>query len=172
MKISQRGAIPPFIVMDVMKAAAEREAAGEGVLHMEVGQPGTPAPQVARDALVTAMQTDALGYTVALGLPALRARTTMPELSATSRSMPVATSGGSVRSNGTAWRCMLEPINARLASSFSRNGISAVATETSCLGDTSINSMFSGAETIKSPLCHQLTRDSVKLPFSSIVALA
>jgi len=33
-----------------------------------------------------------------------------------------ATSGASPRMSGTAWRCMFEPINARLASSFSRNG--------------------------------------------------
>src|SRR5256885_8099300 len=32
-------------------------------------------------------------------------------------------------SRGTAWRCMFEPIRARLASSCSRNGISAVATD-------------------------------------------
>ena len=53
-------------------------------------------------------------------------------------SMPVPTSGASVRSSGTAWRCMFEPISARLASSFSRNGISAAATETSWFGETSM----------------------------------
>jgi aspartate/methionine/tyrosine aminotransferase len=41
---------------------------------MEVGQPGTPAPSGARAALSKAMQSDPMGYTVALGLPALRAR--------------------------------------------------------------------------------------------------
>ena len=40
-------------------------------------------------------------------------------------------------SSGTAWRGRLEPINARLASSFSRTGIRAVATETKCFGETS-----------------------------------
>ncbi len=74
MRNSRRGAVDPFIVMDVMEAARAAEAAGRHIIHMEVGQPGTPAPQGARDALVQAMQTDALGYTVALGLPALRAR--------------------------------------------------------------------------------------------------
>ena len=39
--------------------------------------------------------------------------------------MPVPTSGLSLTSVGTAWRCMLEPIRARLASSCSRNRISA-----------------------------------------------
>ena len=41
---------------------------------MEVGQPGTPAPARARAALAQAMEAGPLGYTVALGLPALRAR--------------------------------------------------------------------------------------------------
>ena len=52
--------------------------------------------------------------------------------------MPVPTSGFSVRSVGTAWRCMFEPISARFASSCSRNGISDAATETTCLGETSM----------------------------------
>ena len=45
MKVGSRATIPPFIVMDVMKAAADRQAAGGDVLHMEVGQPSTPAPR-------------------------------------------------------------------------------------------------------------------------------
>ncbi len=45
LKVSQRGAIPPFIVMDVMQAAAEREAEGKATYHLEVGQPGTRARQ-------------------------------------------------------------------------------------------------------------------------------
>ena len=44
LKVSSRGTIPPFIVMDVMCDANEMEAAGESVLHLEVGQPGTPVP--------------------------------------------------------------------------------------------------------------------------------
>jgi aspartate/methionine/tyrosine aminotransferase len=69
---SQRSAVPPFIVMDVMEAAAAREAAGHKVIHMEVGQPGTPAPRAALEAVKRALDRDTLGYTVALGLPALR----------------------------------------------------------------------------------------------------
>ena len=71
---SRRSAVPPFIVMDVMEAAAAREAAGHKVIHMEVGQPGTPAPRAALEAVKRALDRDTLGYTVALGLPALRAR--------------------------------------------------------------------------------------------------
>jgi aspartate/methionine/tyrosine aminotransferase len=71
---SARSAIPPFIVMDVMRAAAEAEAAGQRVIHMEVGQPGTPAPRAARIAVARALETETLGYTLALGLPELRRR--------------------------------------------------------------------------------------------------
>ena len=74
MRTSARGEVDPFIVMDVMEAARAEEARGRSVVHMEVGQPGTPAPAAAREALAAAMQTGALGYTVALGLPSLRAR--------------------------------------------------------------------------------------------------
>jgi aspartate/methionine/tyrosine aminotransferase len=73
-KSSRRSDVDPFIVMDVMEAARAAEAAGRHIIHMEVGQPGTPAPAGALAALSAAMGQDALGYTVALGLPALRAR--------------------------------------------------------------------------------------------------
>jgi aspartate/methionine/tyrosine aminotransferase len=74
LKVARRGRVPPFIVMDVMQAAAEREAAGDKVIHMEVGQPGTPAPRTARERVAAALERETLGYTVALGLPALRER--------------------------------------------------------------------------------------------------
>ncbi|MEO1612730.1 MAG: aminotransferase class I/II-fold pyridoxal phosphate-dependent enzyme, partial [Pseudomonadota bacterium] len=73
-RLSKRGAVDPFIVMDVMEAARAREADGQDVIHMEVGQPATPAPRLAREAAARAMASDALGYTVALGLPELRER--------------------------------------------------------------------------------------------------
>ena len=62
----------------------------------------------------------------------------MLELMAASRSMPVATSGGSVTRSGTAWRCMFEPIKARLASSCSRKGIRPADTPTIWLAATSM----------------------------------
>ncbi len=71
MKKSQRGQVDPFIVMDVMEAARKAEAAGRRIIHMEVGQPATPAPAGARRALAQALEQP-LGYTVALGLPELR----------------------------------------------------------------------------------------------------
>jgi len=74
MRNSTRSGVDPFIVMDVMEAARRAEAAGRHIIQMEVGQPGTPAPQGAREALARSMGEDAMGYTVALGLPALRER--------------------------------------------------------------------------------------------------
>ncbi|MEM9844247.1 MAG: aminotransferase class I/II-fold pyridoxal phosphate-dependent enzyme, partial [Pseudomonadota bacterium] len=71
---SRRSLVDPFIVMDVMEAARQAEAEGRHIVHMEVGQPGTPAPVGARRALAQIMEKDPLGYTVALGLPALRHR--------------------------------------------------------------------------------------------------
>ncbi len=71
-RLSARSRIESFIVMDVMRAAAAREAAGHRVIHMEVGQPGTPAPRLAREAVARALDVDPLGYTLALGHPALR----------------------------------------------------------------------------------------------------
>ena len=74
MRNSRRGAVDPFIVMDVMEAARAAEEAGRHIIHMEVGQPGTPAPAAARKALAKAMEAGSLGYTVALGIPELRRR--------------------------------------------------------------------------------------------------
>ena len=74
MRKSQRGDVAPFIVMDVMEQARRAEEAGREIIHMEVGQPGTGAPAAALDAVERAMRDNPLGYTVALGLPELRAR--------------------------------------------------------------------------------------------------
>ena len=74
-KLSRRGgAVDPFIVMDVMAAAAEKEAAGDTVIHLEVGQPSTPAPKGALAAAHAALDSDRIGYVAALGIPALRER--------------------------------------------------------------------------------------------------
>lgn len=71
---SARSAISSFIVMDVMRAAQAAERAGRSIIHMEVGQPGTPAPKVAREAVKRALDSETLGYTMALGNDNLRER--------------------------------------------------------------------------------------------------
>lgn len=72
MRQSQRGQVDPFIVMDVMEAASRAEAQGRRIVHMEVGQPSTPAPRAALDTLGQAL-SQPLGYTIPLGMPELRA---------------------------------------------------------------------------------------------------
>jgi aspartate/methionine/tyrosine aminotransferase len=74
MKIASRADIAPFHVMEVMKAAAERERVKGDVLHLEVGQPSTPAPRRALAAAHTALEGHRLGYTDATGIPPLRER--------------------------------------------------------------------------------------------------
>lgn len=57
-----------------MREANRREQAGEDIIHMEVGQPATPAPRAARERVLKAMAEHNLGYTLSLGLPELRER--------------------------------------------------------------------------------------------------
>jgi len=71
---SARSDVPPFVVMHVMAAAARIEARGGRVIHMEVGQPANPAPSTAIAAAKRALDRGDIGYTEALGTPALRAR--------------------------------------------------------------------------------------------------
>jgi aspartate/methionine/tyrosine aminotransferase len=70
---SSRSDVPPFMVMDVMSAAARIEAAGGHVIHMEVGQPFASAPRTAIEAARRALG-ERIGYTEALGIPSLRKR--------------------------------------------------------------------------------------------------
>ncbi|WP_419905519.1 pyridoxal phosphate-dependent aminotransferase [Kiloniella sp.] len=74
LKLSARGDIPPFIVMDVLRSANERAAEGEDILHLSLGQPDTPAPQPVLEAVKKAIDNEAIGYTDAMGIPVLRQR--------------------------------------------------------------------------------------------------
>ena len=75
LKVSNRSKMPPFMAMDVMRLAAELEADGSDIVHLEVGQPCSPAPQKVIDALAASMgQVKTHGYSVALGIPELRLR--------------------------------------------------------------------------------------------------
>src|SRR5260370_3199396 len=71
---SGRSDVPPFMVMDVMAAAARIEAAGGHVIHMEVGQPAAPAPNTAITAGHAALEAGRIDYASALGIPSLRER--------------------------------------------------------------------------------------------------
>jgi len=70
---SKRSNVPSFIAMDVMAAAAQVEAKGTHVVHMEVGQPAAAAPATALRAAQAAL-SGRIAYTETLGIPSLRAR--------------------------------------------------------------------------------------------------
>jgi len=70
---SKRSNVPSFIAMDVMAAAAQVEAKGIHVVHMEVGQPAAAAPATALRAAQAAL-SGRIAYTETLGIPSLRAR--------------------------------------------------------------------------------------------------
>ena len=72
--ISKRGAIQPFLAMDVMAKANEMAVKGDQIVHMEVGQPGAPAPKAVLDAAQGALVDGRIGYTEALGIAPLRER--------------------------------------------------------------------------------------------------
>lgn len=71
-RVSVRAGIPPFYVMDVWLAAAERQRTHGDLVNLSAGQPGAQAPAPIRDAAARALAEDTLGYTVAMGIPALR----------------------------------------------------------------------------------------------------
>ena len=88
LKSSRRGGVPPFIVMDVLREANARGARGESIVHLEVGQPSTPAPQGVIEAARRALKDDRLGYTEAFGLPELRERISMHYRESYGRAIP------------------------------------------------------------------------------------
>ncbi|MGA7757573.1 MAG: aminotransferase class I/II-fold pyridoxal phosphate-dependent enzyme, partial [Ilumatobacteraceae bacterium] len=82
-------AVPPFHAMAMSREASALEASGRGILHLEVGQPSTPLPELARSAVRDHLDTP-LGYTNAAGLQSLRRRLAEREHVDVSRIMVVA----------------------------------------------------------------------------------
>jgi aspartate/methionine/tyrosine aminotransferase len=74
MRIARRAQVPPFAVMEVLAAANARRAAGEPVISLCAGQPTAGAPAAVRRAAAEALAGADLGYTEAVGVPALRAQ--------------------------------------------------------------------------------------------------
>ena len=70
--MARRAGIPPFYVMDVWLAAAERQRSHGDLVNLSAGQPSAGAPAAVLAAAEKALQTNSLGYTVALGIPELR----------------------------------------------------------------------------------------------------
>ena len=73
-RAADRAGIAPFYAMEVLRAANQREAEGAHVLHLETGEPSRGAPEIVLAAARRALDEERIGYTEALGLPALRAR--------------------------------------------------------------------------------------------------
>ena len=71
---SRRSAIAPFHAMDVLAAANALDAAGRRIMHMEIGEPGAPTPDVVREAARAALEGGRIRYTDALGWRPLRER--------------------------------------------------------------------------------------------------
>lgn len=71
---SKRSQVSPFLAMDVLGAAAQFDREGRSIIHLEVGEPGSPAPRLVREAAAAALAQGRIGYTEALGRPSLRAR--------------------------------------------------------------------------------------------------
>ena len=71
--IALRAGVPPFYVMDVWLAAAQRQRTHGDLVNLSAGQPSAGAPAPVRAAAAAALERDQLGYTVALGIPELRA---------------------------------------------------------------------------------------------------
>ncbi|MDI6834985.1 MAG: pyridoxal phosphate-dependent aminotransferase [Rhizobiaceae bacterium] len=72
--LSQRSAVEPFRAMDVMADAFKLQREGRSIIHLAVGEPGAPTPRVVRVAATIALESGRIGYTEALGTPALRTR--------------------------------------------------------------------------------------------------
>lgn len=71
-RVALRAGIPPFYVMDVWLAAAERQRSHGDLVNLSAGQPSAGAPEPVRAAAKAALDSSPLGYTVALGIPELR----------------------------------------------------------------------------------------------------
>jgi aspartate/methionine/tyrosine aminotransferase len=72
MKVSRRSHVPPFAVMEVLAEANRLRDAGASVLNLCAGEPATGASDVVRRRAIDLLESGDLGYTEALGVPALR----------------------------------------------------------------------------------------------------
>ena len=73
MKVAARSQVPPFAVMEIIAAANARRARGQNVLNLAAGEPAAGASRVVRQRAIDLLDAGGgLGYTEALGIPALR----------------------------------------------------------------------------------------------------
>lgn len=73
LKVSRRGSsVPAFMALKILAEARAMQAKGADVLHLEAGQPSKGAPARVLAAAQEAILKHPMGYTEALGIPALR----------------------------------------------------------------------------------------------------
>ena len=65
--------IKPFYVMKILQQARELESQGKSIIHMEIGEPDFPSPEIVIKAGKQALDDQLTHYTAANGLPELRA---------------------------------------------------------------------------------------------------
>ncbi len=73
LQVAARANVPPFHVMDLLAAAQARQASHGDLVNFVAGQPSTGAPRAVRDEAIRLLEADLLGYSVATGIPELRA---------------------------------------------------------------------------------------------------
>ncbi len=73
LRVAQRANVPPFHVMDLLAAAQARQASKGDLVNFVAGQPSTGAPAAVREEAKRLIDAGPLGYTVATGIPELRA---------------------------------------------------------------------------------------------------
>src|SRR3954451_21740009 len=73
MQVAQRANVPPFHVMDLLAAAQRRQLTHGDLVNFVAGQPSTGAPKAVRAEAKRLLDEEVLGYTVATGVPGLRA---------------------------------------------------------------------------------------------------
>ena len=71
-KASRLAQIRPFYVMEVLEEAFQMQAAGQDVIHLEMGEPDFRTPEPINQAGIRALQEYRTQYTQALGIPPLR----------------------------------------------------------------------------------------------------
>ncbi|RMG59120.1 MAG: pyridoxal phosphate-dependent aminotransferase [Deltaproteobacteria bacterium] len=70
--VKGREDISPFLAMEILERAHEKERRGERVIHLEIGEPDFDTPEVVKEAAVKALREGKTGYTHSLGILPLR----------------------------------------------------------------------------------------------------
>ncbi|MEW6200674.1 MAG: pyridoxal phosphate-dependent aminotransferase [bacterium] len=72
-KISEKAcSVKPFLVMEIMEKAEAMERRGEGIVHLEVGEPDFSTPEPVVEAAIKAIKDGRTHYTHSLGILELR----------------------------------------------------------------------------------------------------